>query len=101
MVFLWYLYGIYYLPRAMEPQAFDLCSSCFSANSFGCIVFYMYYLFGMYYLTLIEKDGKRTMIKEMENTWKECEISDLDMLEDWNVWHFPSKEKRTPPVLGY
>lgn len=60
-----------------------------------------YHLFGMYYLTLIEKDGKRTMIKEMENTWKECEISDLDTLEDWNVWHFPSKEKRTPPVLGY
>ena len=60
-----------------------------------------YHLFGMFYLTLIEKDGKRTMIKEMENTWQECEISDLVDLEDWNIWHFPTKEKRLPPVIGY
>ena len=60
-----------------------------------------YHLFGMFDLTLIEKDGKRTMIKEMENTWQECEISDLVDLEDWNIWYFPTKEKRLPPVIGY
>jgi len=55
----------------------------------------------MFDLTLIEKDGKRTMIKEMENTWQECEISDLVDLEDWNIWYFPTKEKRLSPVIGY
>lgn len=60
-----------------------------------------YYLFGMFYLTLIEKDGERTMIKEMENTWQECKIPDLVDLEDWNIWLFPTNEERLPPVIGY
>jgi hypothetical protein len=34
---------------------------------------------------LIEKDGKKDNDKRDGKTCKECEISDLDTLEDWNV----------------
>ena len=64
----------------------------------------LYYIFGQSGYYLMEKDGKRTPIKETENTWQECELADLFpdySVEDFNIFIFPYNAKRMAPVLGY
>ena len=55
----------------------------------------VYNLFGQYYFVLIEKNGHRYLIKEINKQYQPCEIVDIDPeITYFNTWYFPNKYKK-------
>jgi hypothetical protein len=55
----------------------------------------VYYLFGQYYFVLIEKNGHRYLIKEINKQYQPCEIVDIDPeITYFDTWYFPNKYKK-------
>ncbi len=55
----------------------------------------VYKLFGRSYLILIEKNGHRYLIKEINKHYQPCEL--IDFIPDiayFNTWYFPNETKR-------
>lgn len=56
----------------------------------------VYHLFGQPEFTLIEKNGHRYLIKEINKQYQPCDIIDIEPeIEFLNTWIFPNKMKKT------
>lgn len=54
----------------------------------------VYHLFGQYEFTLIEKNGHRYLIKEINKQYQPCDIIDIEPeIAYFNTWNFPNKYK--------
>jgi hypothetical protein len=91
---IWYLAGIYdnydsfYYFKSANNKLFDYLDSIKPDR--------VYNLFGRSYLILIEKNGHRYLIKEINKQYRPCEI--VDIIPDvafFNTWYFPYNTKKT------
>ena len=55
----------------------------------------VYHLFGQYEFVLIEKNGHRYLIKEINKLYQPCEIIDIEPdIAFFSTWYFPNKYKK-------
>jgi hypothetical protein len=68
----------------------------------------VYFLFGCYWCILIEKNGRKMLRKKSKDTYIECDIADVfvdeypfNNVDNFILWYFSRKIRRSPPVIGY
>ena len=89
----WYLAGLYdnydsfYYTKRAHDSLFDYLDSIKPDR--------VYHLFGQYEFVLIEKNGHRYLIKEINKQYQPCEIIDIEPdVTYFNTWYFPNKYKK-------
>ena len=90
---IWYLAGLYdnydsfYYTKRANDELFNYLDSIKPDR--------VYNLFGEYFLKLIEKNGHRYLIREINNQYQPCEIIDIEPdVTFFNTWYFPNETKK-------